>query len=122
IFETATGKPLSDLVPRVNGATAGGSVAWNGDGSGFWYTRYPRAGERPAADLDFFQQVYFHQVGTPTGQDSYAIGKEFPRIAEILLESSDDGRHVLARMANGDGGDFAHYLRTPAGQWTQITR
>jgi prolyl oligopeptidase len=122
VYDAATGKALPGVVPRVNGGTAGGSVAWNADGSGFWYTRYPRDGERPAADLDFFQQVYFHKLGTPTSQDTYAIGKEFPRIAEIVLESSEDGRHVLARMANGDGGDFAHYLRSPAGEWTQIAR
>jgi prolyl oligopeptidase len=122
VYDVATGKALGETVPRVNEGTAGGSVAWNADGSGFWYTRYPHAGERPAADLDFFQQVYFHKLGTPATQDTYAIGKEFPRIAEILLESSDDGRYVLARMANGDGGDCAYYLRTPAGEWTQITR
>ena len=110
VFEVATGKPLSDAIPRVNGATAGGSVAWNGDASGFWYTRYPRAGERPAADLNFFQQVWFHRLGTATAQDQYALGKEFPRIAEVELQSSDDGKFVLARVANGDGGEFLHYM------------
>jgi len=25
-------------------------------------------------------------------------------------------------MANGDGGEFAHYLLSPNGQWTQVTR
>src|SRR5437899_8739913 len=41
VFETATGKELSDRVPRVNFGTAGGSFAWNADGSGLYYTRYP---------------------------------------------------------------------------------
>jgi prolyl oligopeptidase len=122
VYDVASGKAHAGVVPRVNGGTAGGSVAWNQDGTGFWYTRYPREGERPAADLEFFQQVYFHKLGTDTRQDSYAIGKDFPRIAEITLASSEDGRYVLARMANGDGGDFAHYLLTPSGEWTQITR
>jgi prolyl oligopeptidase len=85
VYETATRKETSDLIPRVNGGTAGGSLAWNRDGSGFWYTRYPRAGERPAADLNFYQQVYFHKLGTKTEADTYALGKEFPRIAEINL-------------------------------------
>src|SRR6516225_4093177 len=85
-------------------------------------TRYPRAGERPAADLDFYQQVYFHKLGTKTEADPYALGKDFPRIAEINLLTSQDGRYVMARMANGDGGEFAHYLRTPSGEWKQITR
>ena len=121
VFDVATGKALADAIPRVNGATAGGSVAWNGDASGFWYTRYPRAGERPEADLDFYQQVYFHHLGA-AAEDEYALGKGFPRIAEIQLASSDDGKYVMARMAYGDGGQFLHYMRGPSGRWSQITR
>jgi len=122
VFEVATGTQRSDLVPRVNGATAGGSVAWNRDATGFWYTRYPRAGERPAADLNFYQQVYFHRLGTATAQDDYAAGKQFPRIAEVELRSSDDCKYLLARVANGDGGEFLHFMLLPDGQWHQITR
>ena len=55
---------------------------------GFYYTRYPHGGERPAEDLNFYQQVYFHKLGTPTEKDTYVIGKDFPRIAEIDLETS----------------------------------
>ena len=122
IYEVATGQEIGAAIPRVNGGTAGGSVAWNADSSGFYYTRYPRPGERPPADLDFYQQVYFHRLGTDTKQDAYSLGKEFPRIAEIQLQSSGDGRYILASMANGDGGEFAHYLLGPSGQWHQIAR
>lgn len=109
IYDLATGAAIPDVLPRVNGGTAGGSVAWNADGSGLWYTRYPHAGERPAADLDFFQQIYFHKLGTPVASDRYVLGKEFPKIAEIDLRASEDGRTVLATVANGDGGEFAFY-------------
>jgi prolyl oligopeptidase len=91
VYDVSALRALPDVVPRVNGGTAGGSVAWNADGSGFFYTRYPRAGERPAPDLDFYQQIYFHRLGTKTEQDVYALGKDFPRIAEIALDSSEDG-------------------------------
>jgi prolyl oligopeptidase len=120
VFETATRTPLVDLVPRVNGGTAGGSVAWNPDSTGFYYTRYPRAGERPPADLDFYQQVYFHRLGAPTAQDTYSLGKAFPRIAEIALKSSNDGRYTLAIVANGDGGDFELYLQPPGKEWVKL--
>jgi prolyl oligopeptidase len=113
---------VGNPIPRVNGGTAGGSLAWNWDSSGFYYTRYPRTGERSTADLNFFQQVYFHRLGTDTRQDTYSLGKDFPRIAEIQLASSEDGHHLLATMANGDGGEFAHYLMGPDGQWHQIAR
>jgi|HubBroStandDraft_6_1064221.scaffolds.fasta_scaffold00076_51 prolyl oligopeptidase len=121
IFEVATGKELSDVVPRVNFATASGSIAWKPDSSGFYYTRYPQGNERPPDDANFYQQVYFHKLGTDPKDDTYVIGKDFPRIAEIQLRISDDGRWLLASVGNGDGGQFAHYLMDSAGKWTQIT-
>jgi prolyl oligopeptidase len=121
-FETATGRHLPDTIAGVQYPTGGGSAAWNANGSGIFYTRYPRAGERPEADLHFFQQVWFHKLGTPESADTYEIGRDFPRIAEIELESSEDGKWLLASVANGDGGDYAHYLRSTSGQWHQITR
>jgi prolyl oligopeptidase len=122
VFEVATGKELPDRVPRVNFATAGGSLDWKADGSGFYYTRYPQGNERPAEDADFWQQVYFHKLGADSHDDTYVIGKDFPRIAEIHLRTSDDGQWLVATVANGDGGQFAHYLMDAAGRWTQITR
>jgi prolyl oligopeptidase len=121
VYEVDGGKELPDVIPRVNLPTAGGSVAWNQGGTGFWYTRYPRGNERPKADLDFYQQVYFHKLGTPPGHDTYSLGQGLPRIAEIVLTTAHDGRHVLASVANGDGGEFAHYLLERTGHWRQIS-
>jgi prolyl oligopeptidase len=121
VFEVASGKELKDVVPRVNFATAGGSIAWKADDSGFYYTRYPQGSERPAEDANFYQQVYFHKLGTDSKQDSYVMGKEFPRIAETQLRMSEDGRWLLAAVANGDGGEFAHYVLDGSGKCTQVT-
>jgi prolyl oligopeptidase len=123
-YRTDTGEPLPDRIPRVQYPTGGGSAAWTPDGTGIFYTRYPHGGERPEADLNFYQQVYFHNLGAPVGEDEYAIGRDFPRIAEIELHTSEDGRWLLASVANGDGGEFSHHLReirTDA-TWRQITR
>jgi len=122
VFEVATGRQLSDVIPRVNFATAGGSLEWKADGSGFYYTRYPQGNERAPEDVNFYQQVYFHKLGAAPQQDTYVIGKDFPRIAEIQLRASADGRWLLAAVANGDGGEVAHYGRDAAGKWTQVTR
>jgi prolyl oligopeptidase len=114
VWEVQTGRKLADEVPRVNGGTAGGSVAWNADSTGFWRTRYPSPGEKPEADLPFFQQIYFHKIGTSPDADRYVAGKEFPKIAEIQLQSSEDGKWVLADVLNGDGGDHMMWLASQA--------
>ncbi len=121
-YETATGRRLDDVIPRVNGGTAGGSATWNGDASGVYYTRYPREGERPAEDLPFYLQIYFHKLGTPVNADPYVLGKEFPKIAEIELSTSPDGQSILADVFNGDGGEHAYWLLPPGAAWTQVTR
>ncbi len=121
LFDVATGKETGETIPRVNGGTAGGSVAWDHAGTGFWYTRYPRGKERAPADMEFYQQVFFHRIGTPTGKDAYELGRQLPRIAEIELATRRDGRWVLAEVKKGDGGQVAWWLR-PAGKggWSRI--
>jgi len=122
LFDAESGRPLPDVVPRVNGGTAGGGLAWNADGSAFLYTRYPRGNERSGQDVDFYQQVFAHRVGTPSESDAYEIGRDFPRIAETTLYASGDGRYTLATVKNGDGGDASQYLRSPDGRWARISR
>ncbi len=121
IFDVETGKKLEDVVPRVQYPTGGGDVEWNANNTGFYYTRYPQGNERPEEDRNFYQQVYFHKLGTPASSDTYVLGREFPKIAEIRFSSTDDGKYVLATVANGDGGDFEHYLLGPGGKWIQLT-
>src|SRR5206468_2088462 len=48
------------------------------------------------------------------------IGREFPRSGETTLSPTRDGRYVLASVANGDGGEFAHYVRNPKGELTRV--
>src|SRR4029077_9814697 len=62
------------------------------------------------------------KLGAPDNDDTYSLGKDFPRIAEIKLEASQNGPYILASVANGDGGDFAHYLLGPDGTWKQISQ
>ena len=120
IFDLGTGAQLPDTIAHIQYPTALGSVAWSGD-SGFYYTRYPHPGERPEADIHFYEQLYFHRLGTPDSTDTYALGKDFPRIAEIFVSGTPDGRYFLASVNNGDGGEVEHFVRGPTAQWTQVT-
>ena len=122
VYDVATASETGDVIARVQVGTAGGSVAWTADGKGFWYTRYPHEGERPKEDLNFYQQVYFHELGAPVAQDRYSMGKELPRIAEIALSASEDGRLHLALVENGDSGDYAvYFLAEGAPSWQRLS-
>jgi prolyl oligopeptidase len=120
-IDTATGRQRADKLERVQFPTGGGSAAFDARGEGVFYTRYPGAGESSTEDRRFFQQIYYHRFGTPQSADTYVIGKDFPRIAECVLETSDDGSRIVLTVANGDGGEFMHFLRLVDGNWTKLT-
>jgi prolyl oligopeptidase len=120
VFDVRSGREIDTPIPRVHSGTAGGSVAWNADGTGFFYTRHPLEADDADPSRFFDQRVYLHEVGSDATADPLVLGEEFPSIAEIDLLRSDDGRHHLARVADGDGGTFAFWLRKPSGEWRPV--
>ena len=120
VFAVADSKAIGQAIERVNGGTAGGDMCWTPDSSGIFYTRYPAPGEKPEEDLHFFVQVWFHRIGTPTSEDVYEVGEDFPRIAEIVLETDNVSSRVLATVQYGDSGRFAYYLRGVDGTWKKV--
>ena len=121
VFSVATGRETGETpIPRVQFPTAGGSLAWKGDASGFWYTRYPGA-DAPADARHFEQQVYYHALGTDPSKDPYVLGRGFPKIAEIQLSSAQNRHFVLVSVANGDGGQYEHFVIGPDGAISQVT-
>lgn len=121
VYSVATGKETGDVIPRVQYPTAGGSLAWAADGSGFWYTRYP-GDDAPQADRHFFMQVYFHRLGSDWRKDPLVLGTAdgLPRIAEIFLNNSYSDRAVLASVQKGDGGEWQQWLLGPEGSKAKV--
>ena len=124
LFNIASGDLVDVSIPRVNGGTAGGSLAWAADSSRFWYTRGPAPGERPQEDLAFFQQVWHHVVGEPLDRDRCDEPGPLadPRIVEHFLDASRDGHWVMDRCQRGDGGEWQIFVRPQQrGNWWQVT-
>jgi prolyl oligopeptidase len=121
VYDVATAKEVFEVVPRAQNGTGGGSLAWQPDSKSFFYTRYPQGNERPSEDRDFYMQLYRHVLGTPPAQDTYEIGQDFPKIAEVWVETTPEGLALLT-FQKGDGGEFQHYARTLDGKWHQLTR
>jgi len=121
VYDVATGKQIDRPIARVQYPTAGGSVAWFADGKGFWYTRFP-GDDTPEADRHFFQQVYFHVVGTKAAQDRMVLGTQdgVPRTGEIFLDNANGLGNVLASVQLGDGGEWQHFVLRPDGTFAQV--
>ncbi len=121
IFSVADGAQIQDVIARVQYPTGGGSLAWSTDSHGFWYTRYPGA-DRPNDEQHFYQQIYYHQLGDDQAKDIYVLGHDFPKVAEIFLNNRQNPKFVVATVANGDGGEFAHYVISQDGTVKQVTK
>ena len=120
IFDVSTGREREAPLARVQFPTGGGSAAWRADSQGFWYTRYPGP-ERPPEEQHFFQQVYFHRLGEDAAKDTYVLGQGLPKVAEITLQARFNPNMVVVAVANGDGGEFAHYVIGASGRVQQVT-
>ena len=73
------------------------------------------------ADRHFYQQVYFHKPGAAPSTDRYVLGRDFPKLAEIVVSARQNAKYVLVSVANGDGGEFEHFVIPPQGAPRQVT-
>lgn len=121
VYDVASGKEIDKPIPRVQFATAGGSLAWMPDGQSFYYTRYPDDSV-PEADRHFFQQVYLHRIGTDATHDTLVLGTKdgVPRTGEIFLDNSDLSADVLVSVQLGDGGQWQHWVIKHGGGVVQV--
>jgi prolyl oligopeptidase len=121
IFDVASGRDIGETIPRVQYPTGGGSLAWRADSKGFWYTRYPGP-ERPVEEQHFFQKLYFHKLGDKFENDRLVLGDGLPKVAEIFLHDNPKIGALVVSVANGDGGEFAHYVVDAANRVRQVSR
>lgn len=98
ILDVATGKIADDEVKWVKFST----IAWNADGSGFYYSRFPEP--EPGAtfqSINLNQAVYFHAVGTPQSADAKIYATPDKPRQSHSAQVTDDGRYLLITTAAG---------------------
>ena len=121
VFNTATGEEVHEVVPHVNGGTAGGDLAWMPDGSGFFYTRYPKTGRASGrGSWTFISRSITTSSARrprPTATSSERISRAWPKSNSRCTTPPDT---LLATVQKGDGGQFSLYLRSPGGHWKKI--
>ena len=97
VRDVATSKDLSDHLKWVKFS----GVSWTRDNKGFFYSRY----EEPKADTlkatNYFQKVYYHQLGTPQSDD--VLIYERPDQKDWLFNGSvtEDGNYLIVTIYQG---------------------
>jgi len=98
VIDVETGKELDDQLDWLKFT----NISWAGDGSGFYYSRYPQE-----EDAEKFQSlnknmtVYFHQLGTSQDLDRVVYARpDFPDWGPRAVVT-DDGKHLIIVISVG---------------------
>jgi prolyl oligopeptidase len=95
VRDIATGKDLSDHLKWVKFSGA----AWTKDGSGFFYSRYDEPNAKTKLeDVNYFQKLYFHRLGTPQSEDVLVYERKDQKEWGFAGEVSEDGRYLLVSV------------------------
>ncbi len=91
VRNVVTGEDLPDVIPFTQYCR----VAWNPNGTGFYYNRSPDPATVPSGEGNFHMRVYYHALGSPWQQDRNIWGEGRPIDEEPRPYATSDGKHVL---------------------------
>jgi prolyl oligopeptidase len=98
VRDIATGVDLPDHVKWVKFS----STSWTRDGKGFFYSRYDEPKEATKlADVNYFQKLYFHRIGTPQSADTLVYARPDQKEWGFSGQVTDDGRYLLISSTQG---------------------
>ncbi len=124
-----TGKDEADLIRFCKFS----GIAWNEEGTGFYYNRFPDPSTVSPEEQSFYNKVYWHEAGTSQEEDVLvyedAENKEFS-FNPIM---SDDYRYLILNVWKGtenksriyykdleEGGEFVHLFDKGDGEYSFI--
>ena len=86
------------------------SIAWEKDGGGFYYTRFPQPGTVPPGDENYFNSVWYHRLGDSQDRDLLVFHKPGERETVFGIEISDDDRWAVITAFSGSSDKSEIYL------------
>jgi prolyl oligopeptidase len=95
VRDTDTGKDLADDIKWVKFSGA----SWTKDNKGFYYSRYDEPAGAALRDTNYFQKLYYHQLGTAQSQDKLIYDR--PDNKQMLFGGNvtDDGHYLIISIA-----------------------
>ncbi len=98
VRDIETGKDLNDRLKWVKFSGA----SWTKDGKGFFYSRYDEPKEATKlADINHFQKLYFHRIGTEQSRDLLVYQRADQKEWGFGGEVSDDGNYLIITASHG---------------------
>jgi prolyl oligopeptidase len=86
-------------------------ASWTSDGAGFFYSRYPEPRDKALTDVNRFQRLYYHRVGTDQAQDVLVYERPDQPDWGMNAEVTDDGRYAVLNVWLGtDRRNRVYYL------------
>jgi prolyl oligopeptidase len=116
VIDVASGALLPEKIERTRAA----SLAWLPDSSGFYYTRYPRAGEVPVGEEMYNRRIFFHQVSlhpVNSGANASDASKEVP---DGVTDGTNDPLVFPADNENMDPQHWPNVSLSHDGRWLLI--
>jgi prolyl oligopeptidase len=108
VRDIETGKDLSDHLKWVKFSR----TAWTRDGKGFFYSRYDEPKEATKlADVNYFQKLYYHQVGTAQDADKLVYDRPDQKEWGFGAHTTDDGRYLLITATKGTAHKYRVFFK-----------
>lgn len=98
VRDITTGKDLDDHLKWVKFSGA----AWTKDGQGIFYSRYDEPNAKTKLeDVNYFQKLYFHRLGTPQSEDVLVYERKDQKEWGFSGDVTEDGRYLLISVWQG---------------------
>ena len=118
VRDVATARDLPDHLKWIKFSGA----SWTKDGDGFFYSRYPEPGDKALTDVNRFQRLYYHRLGSEQPRDALVYERPDQPDWGMNGEVTEDGRYVVLRVWLGtDRRNRVYYLDLQDAKHPQVT-
>ncbi|HZX27792.1 MAG TPA: prolyl oligopeptidase family serine peptidase [Telluria sp.] len=118
VRDIATGKDLPDQVKWVKFS----NTSWSHDGKGFFYSRYDEPKEATKlADVNYYQKLYYHKIGTPQGADVLVYDRPDEKEWGFSGYVTDDGRYLVITVSKGTAHKYRVFYKDLAKPDSKVT-
>ena len=118
VRDVAMGKDRPDHLKWIKFSGA----SWTKDDAGFFYSRYPEPTDKALTDVNRFQKLYYHRLGTDQAQDVLVYERPDQPDWGMNGEVTDDGRYAVLQVWLGtDRRNRVYYLDLKQAKHPKVT-